>query len=206
MESSSSWPRLGLAARLLGFASCVSRFSRFSRFSRGSRFSFRSPFAFFDRFFSRGVDEATSSTTDILPSVASFLGVFFDEERWDLSRFECFERCCCYRRDSAGSSLDSRESLTIVTFAFVLFFFPDLSGFRWTLGASAEDSSSAKDAFCLEECLATEACFDIDLECFDFFDFLDVLESSLIEARDRLFLAGAIVDCEGTYPSLMIIL
>ena len=81
MESSSSWPRLGLAARLLGFASYVSRFSRFSRFSRGSRFSFRSPFAFFDRFFSRGADEATSSTTEILPSVASFLGVFFDEER-----------------------------------------------------------------------------------------------------------------------------
>ena len=98
-----------------------------------------------------------------------------------MPRFEGFERCCC-RLDSAGSSLDSRESLTIVTFAFALFFL-DLRGLRLTLGASIEDSSSAVDVLCLEDYLATEACFDrarfdracfdIDLECFDCFDFLD---------------------------------
>ena len=121
-----------------------------------------------------------------------------------MPRFEGFERGC-RRLGSAGSSLDSRESLTIVTFAF-LFFLRDLRGFRLTLGASIEDSSSANDVFCLEDYLATEACFDRDLECFDCFDFLDDFWSSLIEAREILLFLGGIVDCEGTYPSLVIIL
>ena len=89
-----------------------------------------------------------------------------------------------------------------MTFAFALFL-RDLRGFRLTLGASIEDSSSANDVFCLEDYLATEACFDRDLECFDFFD---DFWSSLIEARDILLFLGGIVECEGTYPSLMIIL
>lgn len=101
-----------------------------------------------------------SSTTEILPSVSSFRGVFF-------------ERDLCLVGFAGFSSLESRESWTTLTLAFFFFFLPALRGFSVTFGASIELSFSPEVVFFfLDETLEAEGCLDIERDLIDCFDLL----------------------------------